>query len=162
MFLQQHFGWRGRQETYETQVGDLKFQTADDGTEYIVFYEGIVKTRQSGLTDKSRPVPPKVFATNTERCPIKIIRSYLARRPLELRKSGPLYLTPIHNPISNIWYKNVRMSIYLLIHETNEGKFSLGHLWEEAYQSLYEENTRKEAQTGKSSWLRDHKDYWSQ
>ena len=49
MFLQQHFGWRGRQETYETQVGDLKFQTADDGTEYIVFYEGIVKTRQSGL-----------------------------------------------------------------------------------------------------------------
>ena len=111
MFLQQHFGWRGRQETYETQVGDLKFQTADDGTEYIVFYEGIVKTRQSGLTDKSRPVPPKMFATNTERCPIKIIRSYLARRPLELRKCGPLYLTPIHNPISNIWYKNVRMSI---------------------------------------------------
>ena len=52
--------------------------------------------------------------------------------------------------------------LYLLIHETYEGKFSLGHLWEEAYQSLYEENTRKEAQTGKSSWLGDHKDYWSQ
>ena len=39
LFLQQHFVWRGRQETYETQVGDLEFKDADDCAEYVVFLQ---------------------------------------------------------------------------------------------------------------------------
>ena len=88
MSPREDFGWRGRQEQYDTYVTDFDFQVTDDGTDYVIFHEDITKTSQSGLTDKSRPNPPQMFATNTDRCPVKTLKSYLARRPLSFGVLG--------------------------------------------------------------------------
>ena len=50
-----------------------------------------------------------MFATNTIRCPISFYKMYLEKRPISLRASGPLYLSIIHNPTSQVWYKNMPM-----------------------------------------------------
>ena len=76
----------------------------------MTFAEGITKTRQSGLHEKHRLVQPKIFSTDTSRCPVNIFKLYLFKRPSQLRSSGALYLSIIHKPISNsFWYKNVPM-----------------------------------------------------
>ena len=76
----------------------------------MTFAEGITKTRQSGLHEKHRLIQPKMFSTDTSRCPVNIFKLYLSKRPSQLRSSGPLYLSIIHKPVSNsLWYKNVPM-----------------------------------------------------
>ena len=52
-----------------------------------------------------------MFATNSERCPIRIFKFYLSKQPMELRKNEPSYLPVIINPSSEIWYKKVSMGI---------------------------------------------------
>lgn len=106
-----HFGLRGRQEHHTMKVEDFTFRTDDRGTEYVTFAEGITKTRQSGLHEKHRLTIPKMFATNTDRCPVQIFKFYLSKRPFELRNNGPFYLSVIINPSSEIWYKKISMGI---------------------------------------------------
>ena len=38
-------------------------------------------------------------------------KKYLSKRPVGMEKSGPLYLQPIVNPLTNIWYKKTPMGI---------------------------------------------------
>ena len=45
-------------------------QKDNNETEYITFSEGITKTRWSRLHEKHRLTLPKMFARNSERCPI--------------------------------------------------------------------------------------------
>ena len=69
-----------------------------DGFTYVTFSEGITKTRQSGLREKYRVQIPKMFETRNDRCPVKIFRTYFAKRRADLRTSGPFYLAVIYNP----------------------------------------------------------------
>ena len=39
-----------------------------------------------------------MFVTKNDRCPVKIFRIYFAKRPVNLRKSGPFYLPVTCNP----------------------------------------------------------------
>ena len=107
--LSQHFGLRGRQEHHSMKVEDFVFKKDDKNNEYVTFSEGITKTRKSGLHEVNRAAIPKMFATNTTRCPVSFLRLYLSKRPLNLRSSGPLYLAVIHNPATDVWYKSSRM-----------------------------------------------------
>ena len=66
--------------------------------------EGITKTRQSGLHQKSRLQLPKMFETQTERCPVNLFQKYLLKRPVGMEKSGPFYLQPIVNPLTKLWF----------------------------------------------------------
>ena len=50
-----------------------------------------------------------MFATGDERCPIAIFKEFLWRRPPELRITGPLYLSWVSNPSSQVWYKRQPM-----------------------------------------------------
>lgn len=109
--LTQHFGLRGRQEHHSMRVEDFKFRRDESGTTYIMFSEGITKTRQSGLHQKNRLQLPKMFATESDRCPVKLFRKYLSKRPVELKESGPFYLQPIVNPLTDVWYKKQPMGI---------------------------------------------------
>ena len=105
-----HFGLKGRQKHHSMTVSDFQFKKDDFGNEFVTFAEGITKTRQSGLHEKHRLVQPKIFSTDTSRCPVNIFKLYLFKRPSQLRSSGALYLSIIHKPISNsLWYKNVPM-----------------------------------------------------
>ena len=71
----------------------------------------MTKTRQSGMHQKSRLQLPKVFETQSERCPVKLFQKYLPKRSVENKKSGPFYLQPIVNPLTNIWYKKTLIGI---------------------------------------------------
>ena len=109
--MSQHFGLRGRQEHHTMNVQDFVFRKDDVGNEYVTFAEGYTKTRQGGTHQKERVVKPKMFATGADRCPLKIFREFMLRRPEELRENGPFYLAVIENPVSNIWFKKSRMGV---------------------------------------------------
>ena len=92
------------------KVEDFTLQRDDDGNEFVTFAEGPTKTRQGGLSVKTRLVTPKMLATgNVERCPVMLFKRYLGKRPSEMKESGPFYLTVIDKPISSILYKETPM-----------------------------------------------------
>ena len=93
------------------RVEDFSFRKDETGASYIVYAEGITKTRQSGLHQKSWLQVRKIFETQSERCPVKFFQKYLLKRPVGMEKSGPFYLQPIVNPLTNIWYKKTPMAI---------------------------------------------------
>ena len=106
-----HFGLRGRQEHHNMKIEDFTFKKDDNNIEFLTFAEGITKTRQSGLHEKSRLVQPKMFSTGAERCPVAFFKTYISKRPQELRESGNFYLSVIPNPTSNVWFKRNAMGI---------------------------------------------------
>ena len=52
-----------------------------------------------------------MFETQSERSPVKLFQKYLLKRPVGMEKSGPFYLQPIVNSLTNIWYKKAPRSI---------------------------------------------------
>ena len=52
-----------------------------------------------------------MFATGGDRCPVAILKKFLAHRPNEMLTTGPLYLGVIENPKSQVWYKNQKMGL---------------------------------------------------
>ena len=110
--LTQYFRLQGRQEDHSMRVEDFSFRKDETGASYIVYAEGLTtKTRQSGLHKKSRLQLPKMFETQSERCPVKLFQKYLSKRPVGTEKSGPFYLQPIENPLTNIWYKKTPIGV---------------------------------------------------
>ena len=92
--LTQHFGLQKRQEHHQMKVDGFTLQRDDDGNEFLTFAEGSTKTRQGGLSVKTRLVTPKMFATgNEEMCPVMLFKRYLEKRQSEMKESGPFYLT---------------------------------------------------------------------
>ena len=93
-----HCGLRGCQEHHEMFVEDFSSNKDGQGTEsYVTFEENPTKTRQGGLRKKQRTIQPKMFATGGSRYPVQFFKAYLARRPEEMRNSGPFYLAIIEN-----------------------------------------------------------------
>ena len=91
--LSEHLGFRGRQDHYNAYVEDFAiFQTAD-GSKVVQFEENPTKTRQGGLRNKSRSSPQQMWGTDGgERDPVRLFEQWLARRPEQMKNSGPLYL----------------------------------------------------------------------
>ena len=84
------------------KVEDFSFGLDENNMEYVEFIENPTKTRQSGLSAKPRSFLPKMFATGDERCPAAIFKEFLWRRPPELRTTGPLHLSCVSNPSSQV------------------------------------------------------------
>ena len=108
-----HFGLRGRQKHHSMKIKNFTFKK-HDGFTCVTFSEGITKTRQSGLREKYRVQIPKLFETRNDRCPVKMFRTYLAKRPADLRTSGPFYLATIYNPSCAIWFKRSPMGVHTI------------------------------------------------
>ena len=81
------------------RVADSSFRKTETGASCIFYAEGITKTRQSCLHQKSRLRLPKKFETQSEKCPVKLFQKYLLKCPVGMEKSGPFYLQPIVNPL---------------------------------------------------------------
>ena len=82
----QYFRLQGRQEDHSMRVEDFSFRKDETGASYIVYAEGLTKTRQSGLHKKSRLQLPKMFETQSERCPVKLFQKYLSKCPVGMEK----------------------------------------------------------------------------
>jgi len=102
--LTQQFGLRGRQEHHVMRLEDFRIMKGDDGLEFVEFAEGPTKTRPGG---KPRQFQPKLFQTGEERCLLALFRQCISRRPPNLRRSGPFYLSIKYNRGSGneVWYK---------------------------------------------------------
>ena len=92
-------------------VEDFAFSTDDNGIEFLTYEENSTKTRQGGLRKKRRVVQPKMFATGGQRCPVKLFKTFVERRPEEMRNSGPFYLALNERPKTQVWYKRQRMDV---------------------------------------------------
>ena len=84
--LSPNFGLQVRQEHHSMRVEDFSFQKDETGASYIVYAKGIIKTRQSGLHQKSWLQLPKMFETQSERCPVKLFQKYLSKCPDGMEK----------------------------------------------------------------------------
>lgn len=51
-----------------------------------------------------RRLPQKMFATGDERCPVKFLEKLISMRPSSLKHSGLLYLRPLQNPKTDVWF----------------------------------------------------------
>ena len=104
------FGWRARDEHHRVKYGDIKIK-CEDGPEGREYVEWIIERGSKTRTGEPEFVPdrtfnPKMFATDGPRCPVKIFKEYLARRPPEMASAdSPLYLASIVKPSSHIWFK---------------------------------------------------------
>ena len=90
------------------RVVDVTF--CKDGTEapYTVFAQGITKTRESDQQKKSWLQLPKMFETQSEKCPVKLFQKHLSKRAVGMKKLRPFYsrhLVP--NLLTNITLKDV-------------------------------------------------------
>ena len=69
--------------------------------------EGPMKTRQGELQSKNRDFQLRMFSVGVERCPVALFKQFIERRPLNIRWSGPFYLSIKRNRRLNdkIWFK---------------------------------------------------------
>ena len=104
--LNQQVGGRGQEGHHELKIEEFTPRTDEAGREYLHFIEGPRKTRQGGLNHKERPVFPRIYRTNLSRCPFTIFKIYKSKRPESLKDEGPLYLSPISRPATDVWYKS--------------------------------------------------------
>ena len=71
--------------TLHNEVEDFTLNKDDNGNEFLTFAESPTKTRQGGLRVQPRSVLPKMFATAESRCPVALFKSYLSKRPEDLK-----------------------------------------------------------------------------
>ena len=101
----QHFGLRGCREHSSLHVEDFVFHY-ENNTEYIEFHEDPTIPRQSTQRPTERVTNTKMFAVGGVRCPVRLFKLYLSKRPEEMKDSGRFYLTPKRPFIKSIpvWY----------------------------------------------------------
>lgn len=75
--------------------GDVKLKTASDGIEYLEVNERQTKTRTGQNLADIRKVPPRMYATGDDRCPVAVYKAYGQRRPSNFSNdSDPFYIAP--------------------------------------------------------------------
>ena len=52
-----------------------------------------------------------MFATGGQRCPVKLFKTFVERRPEEMRNSGPFFLALNERPKTQVRYKRQRMDV---------------------------------------------------
>ena len=106
-FLPFHFGFRAKDESRKLLWGDVELQQhpLQDGREMLVWInERETKTQKGRENGHKRAFQPKIYATGTERCPIKLNKFFRDHRPVEMKQpnsdsSGSHHLP--ENPTSN-------------------------------------------------------------
>ena len=88
-------------------VEDFTLNINDNGNEFCNLRRKPDKNTARRFT--SSAVLPKMFATGESRCPVALFKSYLSKRPEDLKLSGLFYLACIDNPTTDAWYKKSRM-----------------------------------------------------
>ena len=100
----------------------MQLQQDKDGKETLVcLAERRTKTRHDEEKGHRRAFQPKVYATKTERCPVKFYKTFKSHRPVEMNQpESPFYLAVQQNRSSQdqVWYMRS------LLEKNEIGKFS--------------------------------------
>lgn len=74
-------------------VEDFILRTDTNGIENVEFVEDPTKTRQGGLKPNYRKTNPKMFAIGGVKCPVRLFKWYLSKRPDKMKDTGRFYLS---------------------------------------------------------------------
>ena len=87
------FGWRENDEHSKLKFGDLVLKSDENNNEYVEWItERSFKTRDGSDLIQERQFNPKMFTTNTERCPVRIFKKYLEHRPSAVNTLKVLFI----------------------------------------------------------------------
>ena len=85
-FLSLHFGFRARDESGKLRWGDVQLQNGQNGQEILVWLaERGSKTRHGQEKGHQKALQPKIYATKTERCPVKFYKSSKVQKSQAIR-----------------------------------------------------------------------------
>lgn len=126
-FLPFHFGFRAKDESRKLLWGDVELQqhALQGGREMLVWInERETKTQKGQENGHKRAFQPKIYATGTERCPIKLYKFFRDHRPVEMKQpnsdsSGSHHLP--ENPTSN----GGLLTTEAVEHKTSTNSFSV-------------------------------------
>ncbi len=104
------FGYRGRDESSKMLLGDIRLCKDKDGREYLEWgTERGSKTRTGEHTGpkNQRAFSGKAYEFNSDRCPVKIFKEFVRRRPTAAE--GPksrffLQTIPVDRLKGDVWY----------------------------------------------------------
>lgn len=67
---------------------------------HIIFSERNTKTRIGAESKNNRPVTPKMFSNDNDYCPVKILKTYISHRPVDIHDdpNARFYLRPLPKP----------------------------------------------------------------
>ena len=103
-----HFGFRARDESRRLQWGDISIETdAETGNEILVWHAERGSKTRHGDRQHQRAFKPTAQATNTQRCPVKLYKSFAAHRPVEMKQPDSPFFLAINRrrrEDSDIWY----------------------------------------------------------
>jgi len=106
-----HFGWRGVDEHRRVRYGDITWGVDSEGGEYIELkIERGTKTRNGLEGQQNRAYNPTMYATESGRCPVKILNKYMSLRPAHACLPD-FYLQPATVVSDLMWYKNQPVSV---------------------------------------------------
>ena len=108
------FAMRGREKHHDMKMEDFTFETDNKGNKYINYRYGNTKTNPSGLNFKPRKISGRLYEHGGDRCPFKIFEELRNHRPIEMRNTGPLYLSVIDRPKTNVWFKKMPMGVHTI------------------------------------------------
>lgn len=101
-----HLGMRAFKEQYDCQLDDFTITE-----QYVEYKERQTKNRQGdegSATKRARKYNNKIWKTDGgERDPYRAFTEYVGHRPKGEKVPRNFFLTPVENPISNVWYKMV-------------------------------------------------------
>lgn len=106
------FGFRGCNENKQLKWGDISLKESNEGIEYLEFQERLTKTRNGEEGSTVRYFHPKIFATDSDRCPIRMYKAFREKRPIQMcEPDSPFYLSAktklkSHDPT---WYSTSAM-----------------------------------------------------
>ncbi|VDI22743.1 Hypothetical predicted protein [Mytilus galloprovincialis] len=102
------FGLRGRNEHRQLQLEDILMKKDPlDNRQYLEFSDRLTKTRDGTKGKENRKVKPRLYENKSDRCPLRLFKAYLIRRPENVMEpESPFYLTciPMERVESMIWY----------------------------------------------------------
>ena len=108
--LSMQFGFRARDESHKLRWGDVRLtEDPETGNEVLAWLaERGTKTRTGKENGHRRAFTPTAQATNTNKCPVRLYKTFRAHRPAAMNEEdSPFYLAINHNrkPENEVWYK---------------------------------------------------------
>ncbi len=166
-----HLSLRACQEHKDLVFGEnsqLSLLVDENGIEFLRYTERMSKNKRFGL--KCTRFDPKVTfiypCENLNRCVVAMYKMYVSHRPPTASQESAFYLTPMENPQTDIWYKNVPLGIHSiekvtkqLMSSISDGKFvSNTSLRRTCKQRLVEAGVSKEVAEKKTGRISDAAD----
>ena len=110
--LSLHFGFRARDESRRLKWGDIKLGYEPTTDKEFLIWEAERGSKTRHGDGHQRAFNPVAYATNNERCPVKLYKQFSKRRPEEMKlATSPFYLAINHRrkPDNPVWYSKTAL-----------------------------------------------------